>query len=122
METPHRRTLLFVRSIHTAAFAVVAGSVLTVLGDGIRARPVRRTGVALAVALGECVVFAGNGFVCPLTELAERYGAERGSVTDIFLPGWLARNLAWVSGSILLIGIALNGRALARKRSLLVWR
>ena len=28
---------------------------------------------------------------CPLTILAERYGAENGAVTDIILPAWCAR-------------------------------
>ena len=39
----------------------------------------------------ESLVFAANGFRCPLTELAERYRAERASVTDIYLPKWFAR-------------------------------
>jgi hypothetical protein len=30
---------------------------------------------------------------CPFTDLAERYGAEKGSVTDIFLPDIIARNI-----------------------------
>ena len=30
---------------------------------------------------------------CPLTILAEKHGAEKGSVTDIFLPAWIARHL-----------------------------
>jgi hypothetical protein len=38
-------------------------------------------------------VFAGNGFRCPLTELAERYGAQSGSVTDIYLPKRVAHNM-----------------------------
>ena len=68
--------------------------------------------MAAAIALGECAVFAANGFVCPLTPLAERYGAERGSVTDIFLPDVIARNLAWIATPILVAGLVLNGRAL----------
>ena len=30
---------------------------------------------------------------CPFTTLAERLGAEKGSVTDIFLPRFMARNV-----------------------------
>ncbi len=33
-----------------------------------------------------------NRWRCPLTTLAERWGAAKGSVLDIFLPGVLARN------------------------------
>jgi hypothetical protein len=49
-------------------------------------------------------VFAGNGFRCPLTRVAERLGAEHGSVTDIYLPRWFARNLPAIH--VPLIGLA----------------
>lgn len=112
----YARPILFaIKTVHTVAFAVIAASILLVFADGIRGRPRRRTGTALGIALAECAVFAGNGFVCPLTPLAERYGARRGSVTDIFLPDWFARNLTWISSSILVAGIALNVRALRRR-------
>jgi hypothetical protein len=41
----------------------------------------------------ESLIFVANGFRCPLTEVAERVGAEQGSVADIYLPRWFARNL-----------------------------
>lgn len=110
------RLLLFaIRAIHTVAFAVIAGSILVVFFDGVRGRPRRRTAVASGIALAECAVFAANGFVCPLTPLAERYGATRGSVTDIFLPDIIARNLTWIATPILVAGLALNVRAILRQ-------
>jgi hypothetical protein len=108
--------LATIKGIHTVAFAVIATSILIVLLDGLRGRPTRRTAGALGIALTECVVFAANGFVCPLTPLAERHGARRGSVSDIFLPDVVARNLTWSSTIILAVGIGLNARALRRGR------
>ena len=105
-----------IKSIHTVAFAVIATSILVVLLDGLRGRPTRRTATALGIALIECAVFAANGFVCPLTPLAERYGARRGSVSDIFLPDVVAENLTWSASTVLLIGIGLNARAIRRGR------
>jgi hypothetical protein len=55
------------------------------------------------VVAGECLVFAGNGFRCPLTGLAEAAGAERGSVTDIYLPRWFARNLPAIHVPLLIL-------------------
>ena len=110
-----RVVLATIKGIHTVAFGVIAGSILLVLVDGFRGRPTRRTSAALAVALGECAVFAANGFVCPLTPLAERLGARRGSVSDIFLPDLVARNLTWSSSIVLAVGIGLNVRALRRR-------
>ncbi len=37
---------------------------------------------------------------CPFTTLAERSGAARGSVTDLFLPGWAARRIFPVSTAL----------------------
>ena len=111
-----RLILVAIKGIHTIAFAVIATSILIVLLDGLRGRPTRRTGGALGIALAECGVFAANGFVCPLTPLAERHGAQRGSVSDIFLPDVVAENLTWSASTILVIGIGLNARAMRRGR------
>jgi hypothetical protein len=104
--------LAAIKGIHTVAFFVIATCGLLVFFDGVRGRPGRRTSAALAVSLAEVAVFVGNGFVCPLTPLAERYGARRGSVSDIFLPDVVARNLTWSSSIVLAVGIVLNVRAL----------
>ncbi len=114
-----RRLLLFgVKGIHTVAFGIIAGAIAVIFGDGLRARPARRTGVAAAIALTECAVYAANGFVCPLTPVAERLGAQRGSVSDIFLPDVVARNLTWIATPILVAGLAMNAAALrGRPRS-----
>ena len=113
------RLLLFtIKAVHTVAFLVIASSILVVFFDGVRGRPRRRARAAAGIALIECGVFAANGFVCPLTPLAERYGAKRGSVTDIFLPDVIARNLTWIATPILVAGLGLNARAfLGRRRA-----
>ena len=116
MRAPGRRVALAaVKAFHTAAFLLISGSIGVILVDGLRGRPTGRTGAAAAVALTECAVFAANGLVCPLTPLAERLGAERGSVTDIFLPDWLARNLTVIATPILVVGLVANVIALRRR-------
>jgi hypothetical protein len=57
--------------------------------------------IILLVAIGSILL---NGLLllvnkgrCPFTTLAERQGAESGSVTDIFLPDCMARNVFRVS-------------------------
>lgn len=110
-----RAGLIAVKSVHTAAFAAIAASILVVFVDGLRRRPTHETAIAATIALGECGIYAANGFVCPLTPLAERLGAERGSVTDIFLPDWLARNLTWIATPILVAGLLLNAAEVRRR-------
>jgi hypothetical protein len=112
-----RRLVLFgVKGVHTIAFGIIAGAIAVIVVDGLRTRPTRRTGAAAAIALTECAVFAANGFVCPLTPVAEQLGARRGSVSDIFLPDVVARNLTWIATPILVAGLAMNVAALRRRR------
>jgi hypothetical protein len=101
-----RRAALFaVKAVHTAIFASLAGAVLYTFYCGLTGRTTRTTGVAVAAVLGETVVYAGNGFRCPLTKVAEGLGAENGTVGDIFLPAWFARRLPWISSAIMGIGL-----------------
>jgi hypothetical protein len=90
--------------------------VLYVLYAGLRGRTGRRVGIAGGIVAGEVLVFAGNGFRCPLTELAERYGAPSGSVTDIYLPKWFAHNMPAIHTPLLALMIYLHARNLRRSR------
>lgn len=105
-------TLVAIKAIHTLIFASVAATILVFVWDGLRDRPRRRTAYAMGVALGEAAVYVSNNQVCPLTPLAEELGAETGSVVDIFLPDAVARRIPVVSSAALVVGLALNLRAL----------
>ena len=53
--------------------------------------------IAIASILLNGVLLLLNHGRCPFTTLAENQGAEKGSVTDIFLPDCIARNIFRVS-------------------------
>jgi hypothetical protein len=110
-EAEHRRRtpppvrpgrLALIRAVHTAAWASIEFCVGYLLWSGARGRSDRRAAAAAAVVAGECLVFAADGFRCPLTGLAERAGAGSGSVTDIYLPKWFAANLPAIHVPLLL--------------------
>jgi hypothetical protein len=42
-------------------------------------------------------------------QIAEPLGAGRGSVTDIYLPGWIARNLPVIHAPLVLVAAFLHG-------------
>ncbi len=46
---------------------------------------------AVGIIIIEGLALAFNHWRCPLTTLAEKYGAENGAVTHIFLPKFCAR-------------------------------
>ncbi len=110
-----------IKAVHTLAWFSIEACMVYVLYSGFARRSDRRAGIAAAVVAAETVIFAGNGFRCPLTQVAERLGAEHGSVTDIYLPGWFARNLPAIH--VPLIGLAgflhmRNLRTRRRRRAL----
>ena len=114
--TAHPRQLALIRAVHTAAWASIEFCVGYLLWSGARGRSDRRAAAAAAVVAGECLVFAADGFRCPLTGLAERAGATSGSVTDIYLPTWFAKNLPAIHVPLLMLIGWLHRRALHRGR------
>lgn len=106
-----------IKAVHSLIFFVLQSTICYLFYKGVRGEPDRRAAVAAVVVGAECAVYAGNRFRCPLTGLAEKYGAERGSVTDIFLPGWLARNIANFYAPLYAYALMLLGFSLWQRRS-----
>ena len=78
--------LVAVNFVQTLAWFSSESCMVYLLYAGFAKRTDRRAAVAAAVVGGESLIFAANGFRCPLTDVAESLGAEDGSVTDIYLP------------------------------------
>jgi hypothetical protein len=107
--------LVAVKALHSVAFWTIQSAIFYLIYKGVRRETDRRAGIAAAIALGEGVIYAGNGCHCPLTNLAEDLGAERGSVTDIFLPKWLASNIANIYGPLFALGLSLHAKNMLRR-------
>ena len=97
-----------IKAVHTLAWFSVESGMIYLLYTGLRKRSDRRVAIAAAVVGAESLIFAANGFRCPLTTLAEQFGAERGSVTDIYLPGWFAHNLPAIHVPLLVLAAFLH--------------
>jgi hypothetical protein len=109
--------LFLVKAFHSLAFFVIQASICYLLYKGVRRQTDRKAGVAAGIAAAETLIYAGNRCRCPLTGLAESLGAERGSVTDLFLPQWLASNIAQIYGPLFAAGLWLHARNLAKRPS-----
>ena len=112
-----RAALVAIKAVHTVLFFSIASALVLTLWDGARGRPSRRTAVAGGVVVAETAIYLSNNQVCPLTPLAEQFGAERGSVVDMYLPASIARRIPLVAGSAAVLALGLNLRAVARGRS-----
>ena len=108
MRTDHALTAI--KTAHTLVWLSIESCVAYLLYAGLTRRSDRRAALAGAVVVGECAVFAANGLRCPLTDVAESLGAEHGSVTDIYLPTWFARNLPAIHVPLLALIVVLHRR------------
>lgn len=104
--------LVTIKLIHTLAWFSIESCMAYLLYAGFARRSDCNAALAAAVVGGESLIFAANGFHCPLTRLAESLGSRNGSVTDIYLPGWFARNLPAIHVPLLVLAAFLHVRNL----------
>ena len=110
--------LVAIKATHSALFVGILGAILWLVWTGLSGRRDRSVVVAAAVVATEVGVFVANRGVCPLTPLAERYGAHAGTggVSDIFLPRVLARSIPLWSSALVGIAAVLHLRGVVRRR------
>ena len=102
-----QETIVAIKAFHSAAFFVLASSVVIVAYACAFDRLTRHTRrAAVAVGVESIIILLNNGR-CPLTSVVEDLGAEHGSVSDIFLPDRLARNIPHIASGLLGTGIVL---------------
>jgi hypothetical protein len=107
-----RLVLTGIKTIHSAIFATELTCIGWLMATGAMGRRDRTVALAAGVMAVQATVFVANHGTCPLTPLAEQYGARRGSVSDTFLPDVLARTLPVWSSALLATAAALHIRAL----------
>ena len=104
--------LTAIKLIHTLAWFSIESCMAYVLWAGFMRRS---TAAPLSLppsspARRWCSPQTGSG--CPLTQIAERVGAEHGAVTDIYLPRWFARNLPAIHVPLIVLAGYLHTRNL----------
>ena len=88
----HRKKIFAIKFVHSVTFIFMVACLLYILYCAIVRRYDWTLGVALVAIFIEGLALLLNRGRCPLTSLAEKYGAVNGAVTDIFLPDWLTRH------------------------------
>jgi hypothetical protein len=100
-------TIFQIKLLHTVIFWVLSVCVVYALYSGLASHITIWTWLAVGFLLVESVVLAAFGWTCPLTILAERHGAARGAVADIFLPKWFADRIFPICGTAYGIAVVL---------------
>ena len=87
---PNKKVLV-IKSIHLALFIFLSICLFYILYCAITRTYDWTLLTAMVLLLIDGLSIALNRWRCPLTTLAEKYGAEDGSVTNIILPPWGVR-------------------------------
>jgi hypothetical protein len=113
-EHRHPIGIAIVKTVHTAIFLVELASIGWLAISGLLGRRDGTVALAAGAVAVEAAVFLANEGVCPLTPLAERLGATRGNVSDIFLPDAVARTIPIWSTALLMLAALLHVRSARR--------
>ena len=108
--------IYWIKLLHTLIFIFVSFCIMYIVYCGIVGKINNFLWVALGLVFAIGLIYAINGFECPLATLVHRF-AGRSDVADIFFPGWFARRIMPVSTFVYLVGVVLVVRHLARRRS-----
>jgi hypothetical protein len=101
--------LAAIRLVHTVIYVIMAISTFVLLHAGLTGARGPLLWIALVLLAIESVVYVGNGFACPLTAMAVRYGAEKGWAFDTWLPEAATRHTFRFFGTVMVIGLVLLG-------------
>jgi hypothetical protein len=82
----------FIKAFHSLIFFFMSGCLIYIFYAGITRTFNMILLIAIIAILTEGLVLIFNKWRCPLTSFAEKYGAEKGTVTDMFLPDVISRN------------------------------
>lgn len=97
------RVVFAVKFIHSILFWLFTACVAYTVYAAISGALTALTTWVVAVVWVEGLVLLAFRWRCPLTILAERHGAARGSVTHLFFPDWLADRVFVVWGAAFVI-------------------
>jgi hypothetical protein len=101
------RKVLIIKTVHSMIFWLMSGCVAYLYYAALTEQSGWYPYLAIGLVCAEGAALFLNRGRCPLTTLALRYGAARGSVTDIFLPAWAAARVFPVCGALFVIGMGI---------------
>lgn len=99
--------LNFIKLLHTIVFLVMSAAILFLLYCGLTGQISRWTSYAFALVMVEVLIYAGNGFLCPLKVWADNLTPEGEPMSDIYLPRWIADRIVVVSTPMLVVACLL---------------
>jgi hypothetical protein len=107
--------IYWIKLIHTLIFIFASSCIVYVVYCGFLGKTSRFLIASLGIVFAIGVIYAINGFECPLATIVHHLAGRR-DVPDIFFPDWFANKIMPVSTAIYVIGAVLVARNLYRDR------
>jgi hypothetical protein len=101
MENKHK--FLIIRIVHSIVYFFMMACLGYILFCAILKRYDWLLLTAIIAIVVEGTVLLFNRCNCPMTALAEKFSSGKGSVTDLFLPEWCARNTFKIATIVFII-------------------
>ena len=108
--------IYWVKLVHTVIFFFASACIMYVVYCGVVGKINSYLWASIGIVFIIGLIYAVNGFECPLSTLVHRLAGRR-DVSDIYFPDWFARNIMPVSTVIYIVGVALVARHLYRDMS-----
>jgi len=99
------RKVFFIKFVHSILFWLLTFCLFYILYGAITKTYDWTVLAAILIIFVEGMSLVFNHGRCPLTTLAEKYGAENGAVTHLFMPEWMARQVFRFFGVMFVIEI-----------------
>lgn len=94
------KTVFYIKFLHSVLFFLIIVCTIYVFITAALDQMNLLTWWAFGVVIVELAALLLNNWRCPLTDWAERHGAEVGSVAGLFLPRWLSDHLFTIFGIV----------------------
>lgn len=107
--------IFWIRLIHTLVFLFASSCIAYIVFCGVTGRINRYLWASMGIVAGIGLIYAINGFECPLATAVHELAGRR-DVSDIFFPDWFANRIMPISTVVYLAGATLVSRQLLHDR------
>jgi hypothetical protein len=101
----NKQKVFIIKLVHSAVFFFMIACLCYIFYCILAKRYDWTLLIALGAIVVEGLVLMFNRCTCPFTPLAEKYGAASGSVTDLYVPLWCARNTFKIATTVFVIEV-----------------
>jgi len=107
LKVANKHKIFVIKLVHTIIYIFMVIGIFYILFAAITKTYDIWLYVSLALLILESIIYFANGRTCPFTNLAKKYGDEKGYVGDLFMPKSVADNTFYLFGTLFVLGLVI---------------